>query len=285
MRELQQEKKVKHEGANASAPFLIQEGSDKATPVTMNYSTMVNGKKSAARTAGVSVAPVRAESADVLRQLGKIEYRRREKPVYDFAKRGFDIFAASLALLVFGIPMLLVALLVRVTSRGPVLFRDVRVGRHGEEIHVYKFRTMYADAEARIRKYLTDEEYEKWLVERKIDNDPRVTKVGKLLRKTSLDELPQLLNILGGSLSVIGPRPIARYELERNYTPVQQNVLLSCKPGLSGLWAASGRSEVTYEDGARQKLELTYVKKRGFFFDLYLIVKTVFGVLRHKGAH
>ncbi len=284
MRELNQEKKVKHESADASAPFLISEEKENESLVTMEYSTMVNGRKTVARASSVAVAPAVTKTDDVLRQLGRIESRRREKPVYDFCKRGFDIVAASLALVVFAVPMLFCALLVRLTSRGPVLFRDVRVGRNGKEIHIYKFRTMYKDAEARIRKYLSQEEYEQWLVERKIDNDPRVTKVGKFLRKTSLDELPQLFNILGGSISVIGPRPIARYELECNYTPVQQNVLLSCKPGLSGLWAASGRSEVTYEDGARQKLELAYVKKRGFFFDLYLIVKTVFGVLRHKGA-
>ncbi len=283
MRNTTQDMKVKrtNEVAEASLPFVIQDtDAKKNSSVTMNYSAIVNGRTVASR-----VAPVKTDRAAVLEELDKIEYRTRQSShVYDFSKRVFDICASGAALLVFGLPMLFVALLVKCTSKGPVLFRDKRVGKNGKDIVVYKFRTMYADAEDRIREYLSPEEYERWLVERKLDNDPRITKLGKLLRKTSLDELPQLLNIFGGTLSVIGPRPIARKEMDLNYSPVQQKVLLSCKPGLSGLWAASGRSEVTYEDGRRQKLELEYVKKRSFFFDIKLVFQTVWNVLRRKGA-
>ena len=268
------------EVAEASMPFLIPETLQEETALSAKeFGALVNGYAPTGR-----VAPVKTERTAVIEELRKIEYRTHDSAVYDFSKRALDICASFAALLVFAIPMLFIALAVKLTSRGPALFRDTRVGKDGKKITVYKFRTMYRDAEKRIRSYLSAEEYEAWLSERKIENDPRITRVGRLLRKTSLDELPQLFNILGGSLSVIGPRPITNDELSRNYTPVQQKVLLSCKPGLSGLWASSGRSDITYSDGERQKMELEYVKKRGFFYDIKLIFKTIASVLRGKGA-
>lgn len=143
---------------------------------------------------------------------------------------------------------------------------------------------MYADAETNIEKYMTREEIEKWKIERKIDNDKRITKIGKILRKTSLDELPQLFNIFIGNMSFVGPRPVARNELDANYTKEEQNALLSVKPGLTGYWQACGRSDVTYENRKRQEMELAYLRKRSLFFDLKLIFLTIPAVLNHKGA-
>jgi lipopolysaccharide/colanic/teichoic acid biosynthesis glycosyltransferase len=125
---------------------------------------------------------------------------------------------------------------------------------------------------------------QKWIEERKLDNDPRITKVGKFLRKTSLDELPQLLNIFAGSISIVGPRPIKNYELLSAYTPYQIEKLLSVKPGLTGYWQVYGRSNVTYETGERQKEELAYLPKRGAWMDLKIIFLTIPAVLKKRGA-
>ena len=143
---------------------------------------------------------------------------------------------------------------------------------------------MYADAETRLKEYLTEEQYETWLKERKIDNDPRITKIGKFIRKTSIDELPQLFNILTGRISVVGPRPVTTMEIETNYAEEDKEVLLSMRPGLTGYWQVYGRSDVDYDSGERQRLELEYYRHRGFFFDLKIIFKTVGVVFKRKGA-
>lgn len=213
----------------------------------------------------------------------RVEVKKKSK-LYFFFKRVFDIFS-SLAMIILLSPVLLVfAILVKVTSKGPVLFKDKRVGKNGKTISIWKFRSMYADAEDRLKDYLTDEQYEIWLKERKIDNDPRITKIGKFIRKTSIDELPQLFNIFSGRISVVGPRPVTDFEIETNYDEEDRNILLSMKPGLTGYWQVYGRSDVDYESGERQKLELEYYKHRGFFFDLKLIFMTIPSVLKHRGA-
>ena len=205
---------------------------------------------------------------------------------YAFFKRTFDICASFIGILILiVIPVLpITALFVKLTSKGPVFFKDKRVGKDGKNIVVYKFRSMYIDAESRIKEYLTPEQYKIWLVERKLDNDPRITKFGKFIRKTSIDELAQLFNILGGSISFVGPRPITRTELEENYTKYQIEKLLSVKPGLTGYWQVYGRSDVDYKSGERQREELAYLPKRGFWFDIKLIFLTIPAVLKHKGA-
>lgn len=124
---------------------------------------------------------------------------------YLFFKRLFDIVASFCAIVLLSWLMIIISIIVKKTSEGPVLFKDYRVGQYGKEICVYKFRTMYIDAEEHIRDYLTDEQYEEWLEERKVENDPRITPIGRFLRRTSLDELPQLFNIFVGTLTVVGP--------------------------------------------------------------------------------
>ena len=203
---------------------------------------------------------------------------------YCFIKRAFDLVASGLAIILLSPIFLALSLAVKLTSFGPILFKDKRIGLNGKEIKVLKFRTMYADAESNIRKYLTPEQLSAWVRERKLDNDPRITKVGKFLRKTSLDELPQLFNIFAGTLSLVGPRPITKIELEENYSEYQQCKLIQVKPGLTGYWQVYGRSDVDYASGERQKEELAYLPKRSIFFDLKLMAMTVPAVLAHKGA-
>lgn len=213
-----------------------------------------------------------------------IEIDETSTKVYRFFKRLFDIVSSTCALVLLGWLLLLVSVIIKLTSKGAVFFLDHRVGINGKDIYVLKFRTMFADAEENIRKYLNDEQYKAWEKERKVEDDPRVTSVGRFLRKTSIDELPQLVNILKGDLSVVGPRPLTRYEIEENFSLADQKTLLSVKPGLTGNWGAYGRSAVTYESGERQRLELEYVDKRSTLFDLKLIFATVGSVLRGKGA-
>ena len=203
---------------------------------------------------------------------------------YLFWKRAFDIVSSGLLILLISWLLLIVAIGVKISSKGPILFKDARVGKNGKDIRVWKFRSMYIDAEERMQEKLTPEQYEQWLKERKIDDDPRITKFGHFIRKTSLDELPQLFNIFGGTISVVGPRPISRMELDGNFTKEQQKVLLSAKPGLISNWAVNGRSDVTFDNGERQRLELEYIGKNSLFLDLWLILKAIPAVLRHKGA-
>ena len=205
--------------------------------------------------------------------------------IYAFFKRAFDIVMSFLAIIVLSPILLIIGLLVKLTSKGPVLFKDNRIGKNGKNIKVLKYRSMYVDAESKIKDYLSEEEYNRWLVERKLDHDPRITKIGNFIRKTSLDELPQLFNILKGDMSIVGPRPITKLELEENFSDEEKNLLLSCRPGLTGFWQVYGRSNVNYESGERQKQELEYFNHRSIWFDIKLILLTVPAVLSKKGAH
>lgn len=203
---------------------------------------------------------------------------------YSFFKRLFD-FLSSLTVIILISWLLLILYVIQIfATKGHPIFKDNRIGKNGKHIKVYKFRSMYYDAESNIDKYLTPEQKEIWLRERKLDDDPRITKVGKFLRKTSLDELPQLFNILFGSMSVVGYRPMSEREVNEHFTEKEREILFKAKPGLTGYWQVYGRSDVDFASGERQKLELEYFTKRGFFFDLGLIFKTIPAVLKHKGA-
>lgn len=208
----------------------------------------------------------------------------KKKTVYEFIKRLFDICASALGIILLSWLLIIVAIIIKCTSKGPVFFKDKRVGKGGKEIHVYKFRSMYVDAESRLKEYLTPEQLEQWYKERKIDNDPRITKVGKFIRKTSIDELPQMFNIFIGNMSIFGNRPITKKELNEWYTPEQKELLYKIKPGLTGYWQAYGRSDVTFESGERQKLDLIYVYKRSTWLDIKVFFRTIYVVLFGKGA-
>ncbi len=204
-----------------------------------------------------------------------------KRPVYERLKRLFDLVFSLIGVVVL-LPVLLVISAAIVMEDGfPVLYRASRVGRCGRPIKVYKFRSMRRHAD-RLEEMLSPEELAEYHKNFKLEKDPRVTRVGAFLRKTSLDELPQLFNIISGKLSLVGPRPVLEEETELYGD--KRELLLSCKPGLTGLWQARGRSNVTYENGARQALELKYVRERGVLLDLKILFWTVGAVIRMDGA-
>ena len=205
----------------------------------------------------------------------------KKKPFYEVVKRIFDFLLALVGTIVLSPVLLLIAIAIVAEDKGSVFYRATRVGRYGKTIKVYKFRSMKTGAD-RLEDMLTPEELEEYKKNFKLERDPRITKVGAFLRKTSLDELPQLLNIVGGSLSLVGPRPVLQEETE--LYGEDRDLLLSVKPGLTGLWQSRGRSNITYEDGARQALELQYVRERGFLLDIKILFWTVGAVLRMDGA-
>lgn len=205
---------------------------------------------------------------------------------YLFFKRVLDIVVSFISIVFLMVTLIfpIISVLVLISTRGKVIFKDERMGLNKKKISIYKFQTMFSDAETNLDKYLDENQKKKWQKERKLDDDPRVTKLGKFLRKTSLDELPQLFNILGGSLSLVGPRPITKQELESNFTEYEQNQLMKVKPGLTGYWQVKDRSLATYESGERQKEELYYLPRRGLWFDFKIILLTIPAIFKGKGA-
>jgi lipopolysaccharide/colanic/teichoic acid biosynthesis glycosyltransferase len=163
-----------------------------------------------------------------------------------------------------------------------VFYRHKRVGKNGKTIYIPKFRSMKKNAD-QLEHMLTPEQLEQYKREYKIDNDPRVTKVGAFLRKTSLDELPNVWAIFKGDISVIGPRPLMRDEVDEKFGK-DGDKLLSVKPGMIGWWAANGRSNTTYESGKRQELELYYVDHCSIGLDIKIIFKTIVKVIKRDGA-
>ena len=201
------------------------------------------------------------------------------KPVYDFVKRIADIFCSAIAIILLSPLFIIISIAIKATSEGPVIFVHKRVGKNGKEIGIYKFRSMVVNADALLEKF-TPEQKEEFQKNFKLENDPRITKIGKFLRKTSLDELPQLFNILKVDLSIVGPRPIM--EVETEIYGKYRDMLLSVKPGLTGFWAANGRSDTSYKK--RRAMEIYYVKNRSLLFDIKIIFKTIISVFTGKGA-
>ncbi len=207
------------------------------------------------------------------------KYQVDKKPLYEFVKRFFDIFLSLLAIIILSPIMIILSIIIKCTSEGPVIFSHKRVGKYGKQIKIYKFRSMVSNAEELIKQFTPEQkaEYEKNF---KLEHDPRVTKIGKIMRKTSLDELPQLFNILKGDLSIVGPRPIM--EVETEIYGKYRDMLLSVTPGLTGFWAANGRSDTTYS--RRRAMEIFYVKNRSLLFDIKIIFQTVISVFKGEGA-
>lgn len=196
------------------------------------------------------------------------------------AKRAVDVAASGLGLLLLAPLFAAIALAVRLTSPGPAIFRQVRVGRFGRHFAFFKFRSMYVDAEARRASLAARNESADGVIF-KMRADPRVTPVGRLLRRTSLDELPQLVNVFLGDMSLVGPRPPLPSEV-REYT-LEDRKRLDVKPGLTCIWQISGRSDLPF---ARQvALDKEYIRSRGFWGDLLILLKTVPAILSGKGAY
>lgn len=197
-------------------------------------------------------------------------------------KRSLDILLAGIAL-VFLLPLMLpIAFLIRRHDGGPALFVQERIGLHGKLFRCYKFRTMVMDAQEQLEKLLAADPAarEEWERDRKLVNDPRITRLGAFLRKSSLDELPQLLNILRGEMSLVGPRPIVRGEIAKYGADF--SFYTAVRPGLTGLWQVSGRSDTTYDE--RVALDVRYVREWSFPGDVWIIVKTIPAILASRGA-
>lgn len=201
--------------------------------------------------------------------------------IYLGLKRLTDIILSLAGLLVLSPIFLVISILVNADDGGSPFYGHERVGKYGKKIKVYKFRSMRKDA-GDLETLLTPAQLEQYKREFKIDNDPRITKVGNFLRKTSLDELPQLLNILKGDISIIGPRPIVEKETKIYGEDVAK--LLSVKPGLTGYWQAYARNNATYESGERQKMEMYYVEHFGMWTDIKIFFKTIISVVHQEGA-
>ena len=199
---------------------------------------------------------------------------RNRSLLYRVCKRSFDIAFSTVAVAVCAIPVAFVCVAIRLESPGAPVYSQARMGKGGRVIRVLKLRSMVADADD-VAKYLESEQLAQWETERKVDGDPRITRVGRLVRSVSLDELPQFLNVLAGQMSVVGPRPITRDELERHFTPEEREELLLVRPGTTGPWQAGPRNDATFESGERQRIELGYVQSMGFAADTKCVLGTV----------
>ena len=206
----------------------------------------------------------------------------KEKPIFFFIKRCIDIILSLLGLIILSPVFLLIAILIKKEDHGNVFYKHKRIGHMNKDIYIYKFRSMTNKYKTFDEFYqtLSDEQKQEWDENFKLENDPRTTKIGNFLRKTSLDELPQIINILKGDMSVIGPRPVVNDEIEKYGN--QKAKFLSVKPGLTGYWAANGRSATTYED--RIKLELYYIDHCSLLLDIKIFFKTILSVLKKEGA-
>lgn len=196
-----------------------------------------------------------------------------------YIKRMIDFTLSFIGLIVLLPIFAIIALCIKIESKGPVFFVHKRIGKNGKIIGLYKFRSMVPNAEELIKQF-TPEQMKEFKENFKLENDPRVTKIGKILRKTSLDELPQLINIIKGDLSIIGPRPVIEEELEK-YEENKEK-FLSATPGLTGYWAANGRSNTTYEE--RMAMELYYIDNISWRLDLKVFFKTILSVIKKEGA-
>lgn len=208
---------------------------------------------------------------------------RRLVPVGGAAKRTLDILLVILSLPLW-LPLLLgIAVLLKLTDTGPLLYGHRRIGFGGRAFRCWKFRTMVVDGDAVLETYLkaNPDEQRIWQTQRKLMNDPRVTRIGAVLRKLSLDEFPQLLNVLRGEMSLVGPRPVVQAELDDHYGHAAR-AYLSARPGLTGLWQISGRSDTTYEQ--RIRLDCDYVRNWSLLRDLRIILLTIPAMALSRGA-
>ena len=203
-------------------------------------------------------------------------------PLPRLTKRSIDLFLVCLILPLVTLPILLIGLLVRLESPGPIFYSQQRLGRGQKKFRIWKIRTMRTNADTLLRTALAKDSNlrEEWIRDRKLRNDPRITRIGRFLRKTSLDELPQLWNVLRGEMSLVGPRPIVEEEI----AAYGQNFSLYCRvtPGLTGLWQVSGRSAVSRKD--RVRLDSYYVRNWSPWLDLHILARTASVVLTGEGA-
>ena len=235
-------------------------------------------------------AALSAAGQGMLRRTGartEAEGRAAEAPATpprdDLVKAAFDRMAALFGIILLLPLLLMVAGLIWLSDPGPVLFSHPRVGRGGRVFRCLKFRTMVRNSDEVLVRHLEadPEAAREWDEQRKLRHDPRVTSLGRALRKTSIDELPQLLNVLKGEMSLVGPRPIV--EAEARYYGAAMRDYTSVRPGLTGLWQVGGRSDTSYAE--RVRLDQTYVRSRSLWLDFKIILRTVVVVLKGRGSY
>lgn len=208
-----------------------------------------------------------------------VEDRSGVKRSYLIAKRVLDILISLFGIVICIVPMAVISILIKIESPGPAIYVHHRIGKNGKPLPILKFRSMRKDADGLIQ-FFTPEQMKEWEENFKLDDDPRITRIGKFLRRSSLDELPQLFNVLKGQLSIVGPRPVVTEELEK-YGENKEK-FLSVTPGLTGYWQAYARSTCSYEE--RMEMELFYVDNANFWWDIKIIFATFGAVLRGHGA-
>ena len=228
----------------------------------------------------MSSVPVQTIQQSTTQTIG---LERDRKALFPIAKRALDIIGAGVGLLLLAPFFLIVALMVRADG-GPAFFAHQRVGRGGKLFGCLKFRSMVIDSQARLETLLASDPTARaeWEATRKLKNDPRITRIGRFLRSTSLDELPQLINVLRGEMSLVGPRPVQEAEIDRYYGASAAHYM-AVRPGITGLWQVSGRSETSYE--SRVALDVSYVSRPSILADLSILLRTPVAVLSRRGAH
>jgi lipopolysaccharide/colanic/teichoic acid biosynthesis glycosyltransferase len=200
--------------------------------------------------------------------------------LYFCLKRLFDILISLLALVIFLIPMVVCCIVISIGSDGSPIYRQFRVGKNGKPLRIFKLRTMYEDA-SNLDKYLTPDQQDEWHREHKVRHDPRITKVGKYLRRLSFDEVPQFLNVLLGQMSVVGPRPVEEDEVAA-YGDFA-DLFLSVLPGVTGYWQVYARDKTEYQSGNRQAMELFYVRNQSLALDAKIFFKTFAAIFKVTG--
>lgn len=199
--------------------------------------------------------------------------------LYSVTKKSMDLILSFIGLILLIPVFLILAILVKLDSKGPVFYAHTRKGKNRSDIKIYKFRTMYSNSDE-IFESFSDEQKEEYYKNFKLDNDPRVTKVGDFLRRTSLDEIPQLINVLKGDLSLVGPRPIVEKEICKYGQYADK--LFSVIPGITGYWQSHGRSDTSYDE--RIKMDMYYIDNKSILLDIKIMFKTVISVIKKEGA-
>ncbi len=205
------------------------------------------------------------------------------EPLNAYTKKVFDFVVGLLLFLLLAVPLAVISMLIRATSPGPAIYRQQRSGKNGTMFLCYKFRTMYRDADTRLKEILASDRKarEEWEKFRKLTDDPRITPLGRFLRGTSLDELPQIINVLRGEMSLVGPRPVTAEEINLYYKE-NADLCYSVLPGITGLWQVSGRSNTSYD--YRISLDSWYVRNWNLWLDIVILLKTVYVVVKKEGA-
>lgn len=208
----------------------------------------------------------------------------KNKFVYKFVKRIIDIIAGLIGIILL-LPLTIILYIVKLFSKehkGPLFYEQLRIGKNGKTFRIFKYRTMIVGADEILERYLEENEEakEEFEANQKLDNDPRITKFGNFLRKTSLDEFPQFINVLRGDMSLIGPRPLVKGELDLHNG--NHKIYESVRPGITGWWGCNGRSATNYEE--RLQLEYYYVENMSIWLDIKCIFKTIGSILKKEGA-